>query len=1054
MCRIVMSYVICAAAVLSMATQVSANEWTNTSGNGNWNTAANWNTGVVPTVTTDNFGNIQINLTGANACTVSGAPEAVGEWMHIGNLADGTLNVGAGGVLGQPIWGPGQAWVGEVYNGVVNVDGAGSVCRAEQWNIGSATGTGTVNITNGGQFIGVWWGNYINSTGRINIISGTMVILGGGDFVIQPGGVIDIDGTSTLTLDDNRKSLIDTYIAAGQITGNGIVGNVTSTFNGSTTVVSVKNPVTPGVVSIKNVTAASEDLSGQLPAINTINGSGMTGDYHDMDYHHMWLTVSGGGATNPNPGTEPGATWIRYDFNSLCYLTWMRVWNYNGDPCGDVTSRGLKNVTIEYTSDDVTWHKLDNYVFSKATHTTSYLYNTTVWFSNALAKSVVITAKGGVGTGNWGATDALYGLSEVRFNGTAYIYPYASNPNPFDGTTGLIKATVLSWRPGTYAANENGHDVYLGTDYNSVANANHSSDEFMGRQSATSYDPCSGLEFGQSYYWRIDEVNDPCVWRGSVWTFQTAPAEASNPSPADGAIKVSTGSKLNWTAGGAAISHDVYFGTDYNSVADANHSSPEFKGSQSGTVFDPCTLEPGQIYYWRVDEVNSPNLWKGDVWSFTVRGPVRMVLGRGITLDRQFNQILSKSNIPFVASDIQIIKSMGFEFVKLLFNPACFISGSTINSSNMWYLEEMVNTVLCEGLPVVVCIHPEPDFKYTYLGSGGANFPALLSFYHDFAAYMAARWDTNELVFQLMTEPFANPLYTSWNNIWPSMLTSVRSAMPNHTLIMSGDQSGIIEGMVNDVNPDLTTDQNILWSFTTYYPYIFTFQGGGFAGGYYPYLNNLPYPSSTSNDPADYILGSIPSGSYNDAYNAVNAYCDTPWNLTKHRSILQPITNWQNAHPTSHPKVWCAEWGSLDRVQGNSQGGGCNPAERIQFIHDRRQALEERGISWAFWSYNETFTVLEPTVRIPGGKTPSYSWIDTTTLHALGLLRGDIAPAVGDGTVDYLDLAELAAHWLETSSSPDWNPACDLAPRENPDGVVNFLDFAVVAEHWRDNIVP
>jgi endoglucanase len=347
-----------------------------------------------------------------------------------------------------------------------------------------------------------------------------------------------------------------------------------------------------------------------------------------------------------------------------------------------------------------------------------------------------------------------------------------------------------------------------------------------------------------------------------------------------------------------------------------------------------------------------------------------------------------------------------------------------------------------------VCIHPMPSFKSIYLGNSSNFQTKLLPFYHDFAAYMAARWNPNELVFQLMTEPFAN--YTAWNNMWPSMLTSVRSAMPNHILIMSGDQSGIIEGMVNDVNPDLTTDQNILWSFTTYYPYVFTFQGGGFSNPWYPWLNNVPYPSSPSNIPGNYILSSIPSGYYSSAYNEVSGYCNTPWDMTKHRSILQPITNWQNAHPTSHPKVWCAEWGSLDRLQGNAYGGGVNPPERIQFIHDRRQALEERGIGWAYWSYNETFTVLQPTVRAPFSKSPSYSWVDTTTLHALGIAcgQGDINC---DGIVDYNDLKILAQQWLQHRDFP---PYADIAPESNGDDMVNFLDFAVVAEHWLENVTP
>ncbi|MHC4345837.1 MAG: hypothetical protein ACYSUP_14260, partial [Planctomycetota bacterium] len=35
------------------------------------------------------------------------------------------------------------------------------------------------------------------------------------------------------------------------------------------------------------------------------------------------------------------------------------------------------------------------------------------------------------------------------------------------------------------------------------------------------YDP-GELELDTYYYWRIDEVNDPCTWTGPVWRFKVA----------------------------------------------------------------------------------------------------------------------------------------------------------------------------------------------------------------------------------------------------------------------------------------------------------------------------------------------------------------------------------------------------------------------------------------------------------------------------------------------------------------------------------------------------
>ena len=98
---------------------------------------------------------------------------------------------------------------------------------------------------------------------------------------------------------------------------------------------------------------------------------------------------------------------------------------------------------------------------------------------------------------------------------------------------------------------------------------------------------------------------------------------ARNPIPADGATGVDPNVTLTWTPGIYAGSHDVYFGTDYNSVSDANHSSSEYEGSQplDQNSFSPGTLNYSTPYYWAIDEVNEPNIWPGDVWMFTTAAP-------------------------------------------------------------------------------------------------------------------------------------------------------------------------------------------------------------------------------------------------------------------------------------------------------------------------------------------------------------------------------------------------------------------------------------------------
>jgi len=94
--------------------------------------------------------------------------------------------------------------------------------------------------------------------------------------------------------------------------------------------------------------------------------------------------------------------------------------------------------------------------------------------------------------------------------------------------------------------------------------------------------------------------------------------QAGGPEPGDETAEVSHDVVLAWKPGDYAASHDVYLGTDYNDVNDAATDSALFMGNYDVNSFDPCGLELDTIYYWRVDEVNDTNTWKGTVWEFTV----------------------------------------------------------------------------------------------------------------------------------------------------------------------------------------------------------------------------------------------------------------------------------------------------------------------------------------------------------------------------------------------------------------------------------------------------
>ena len=103
--------------------------------------------------------------------------------------------------------------------------------------------------------------------------------------------------------------------------------------------------------------------------------------------------------------------------------------------------------------------------------------------------------------------------------------------------------------------------------------------------------------------------------------------KASAPFPADRSIYEDTWATMTWTAGYAAVSHDIYMSKNLSDVE--NRAAEAFQGNQASTFFVvgfpgfpfPEGLAPGTTYYWCVDEVDETNPdspWKGAIWSFTV----------------------------------------------------------------------------------------------------------------------------------------------------------------------------------------------------------------------------------------------------------------------------------------------------------------------------------------------------------------------------------------------------------------------------------------------------
>jgi len=197
----------------------------------------------------------------------------------------------------------------------------------------------------------------------------------------------------------------------------------------------------------------------------------------------------------------------------------------------------------------------------------------------------------------------------------------AFGPSPKDGAMVGQTTVQLTWRPGESAAS---HEVYFGESFDDVSEGLVepviTTDASLTVGTTTPY--ATGLTPGQTYYWRVDEVNDldpNSPWKGSVWSFWVQPLKAYNPSPAEGVPFILLEPDLAWESGMGVLFHTVFFGESYEEVdamttgwmtaaATIAPASPQLYGP----------LQAETTYYWRVDEFAMTGVTtKGDIWSFT-----------------------------------------------------------------------------------------------------------------------------------------------------------------------------------------------------------------------------------------------------------------------------------------------------------------------------------------------------------------------------------------------------------------------------------------------------
>jgi aryl-phospho-beta-D-glucosidase BglC (GH1 family) len=347
-------------------------------------------------------------------------------------------------------------------------------------------------------------------------------------------------------------------------------------------------------------------------------------------------------------------------------------------------------------------------------------------------------------------------------------------------------------------------------------------------------------------------------------------------------------------------------------------------------------------------------------------------LRHGINLSEWFAQVWDPKGYTkehfeswTTASDIALIKSAGFDHVRLSVNPQPIMDAARRQGGTaeyFGYLDAAVKMILDAGLAVELDMHPDSDFKARL--NQDDYVERFADFWRMFAQHYSS-WDSDRVFFEILNEPEMRDSYR-WYGVEAKLAAAIRQGAPAHTILAAGarwdDSDDLIFG-------EPLRDPNVIYVFHFYEPHIFTHQGATWGSIYWHWLHGLHYPSSSDN--AAQVAAQVPEA-LDRLY--VIRYGEDHWNASRIEAEINQAADWARKN---HVPLICNEFGVYRHGAEEGRVYGADPEDRAAWLKDVRTSLERHNIGWDMWDYSGGFGIVT--------KKDGKATLDESTVKALGL---------------------------------------------------------------------
>lgn len=327
-------------------------------------------------------------------------------------------------------------------------------------------------------------------------------------------------------------------------------------------------------------------------------------------------------------------------------------------------------------------------------------------------------------------------------------------------------------------------------------------------------------------------------------------------------------------------------------------------------------------------------------------------------------------------ADLEELREAGFDFLRIPVDPAPFLANQTRPFRDRLYASviDAVQLVNEAGLKAVIDLHTYPQGTGDRVGteeiqSNSALFESYLEIVRRMGRELSV-FEPGQVAFELMNEPTLGcENRSAWEELQYRLYAAARSSATRHTLVLSGGCWSGADDLAQ-IDPGNFADDNIIWTFHSYAPFILTHQGATWTGGFISEVTGLPYPLGAvsseglgkrldaigdridASDRAD-----IPAGT-RDYFERLIAEINTPEKLaTEIAKPFEQVANWAKHHGIEPVDIFLGEFGMIRQEYGNK---AVTPARyRSAYYKDVIEIAERFGFSWAAWGYGGAFGIVE-----------------------------------------------------------------------------------------------